>query len=460
MRLTFLGGTGTVSGSRYLIRGGGRTLLVDCGLFQGLKELRLRNWAPLPVEPAAIDAVLLTHAHIDHSGWLPRLVRAGFAGPVYATAGTRALASILLPDAGRLQEEDAAHANRHGFSRHIPALPLYTEDDARAALERFHTVPFGDRLDVGGLKIRFTPAGHILGAASVHLADADTSVLLSGDLGRSSDPILLPPEPPAAAENVIVESTYGDRLHDAADPEDQLAEVINRTTRRGGTVLVPAFAVGRAQRLLYHLARLRAAERIAPVPVYLNSPMAIDTLKVLCDFRAEHRLSVAECMELCGVAQQIRDVEQSRWLGSRRGPMIIIAGSGMATGGRVLHHLAQLAPDHRNTVLLVGYQAAGTRGASLVAGGKQLKIHGRSIEVRAEVAQIASLSAHADRDELVAWLGRLPHQPLRTFVTHGEPASAAGLRAAIADRLGWPSETPSYLDEVELAHQPISHVAA
>lgn len=450
MRIDFLGGTGTVTGSKYLLTHEGRRLLVDCGLFQGLKQLRLRNWDELPVDPAGIDAVLLTHAHMDHSGFVPRLVRLGFKGRVYCSAATRELCELLLPDSGRLQEEDADFANRHGRSKHKPALPLYTEEDARAALKRFEPVGFAQECSPWpGWSWQLRRAGHILGAASLRIGWEGSSILFSGDLGRNDDLLMRPPEAAAAADYVVVESTYGDRRHPAADTLSELAGVINRTAARGGIVVIPAFAVGRAQTLLHCIQLLKQARRIPDMPVYLNSPMAADATRIYRRHLDEHRLSAEQCAAMQGKTIIVNTIEESRRLNSLGFPSIIVSASGMATGGRVLHHLKAYAPDARNTILFAGFQAAGTRGAAMVGGVDAIKIHGAYVPVRAEVANLETLSAHADRDELLAWLGTL-RAPRRVFVTHGEPVAADALRLAIEERHGWPCTVPDYRESREL----------
>jgi metallo-beta-lactamase family protein len=452
VQLTFLGATGTVTGSKYLVRAAGRTALVDCGLFQGLKHLRLRNWAQLPVDAASIDAVVLTHAHLDHSGYLPLLVRNGFRGKVYGTRATRDLCGVLLPDSARLQEEEAEHANRHGYSKHQPALPLYTVGDAARALERLEPIDFDARIEVApGIAATLMPAGHMLGAALVQLEADGRSVLFSGDLGRNDDPIMRPPRPAPRADCVVVESTYGDRRRSRADPQRALADVLSRTFARGGIVVVPSFAVGRAQALLYLIHLAKQAGAIPDVPVYLDSPMAVDATEIYCAHRAEHRLTPDQCGKMCDTARIVRSPEESRWLDSRRMPMVIIAGSGMAAGGRVVHHIKALGPDARNTILFTGYQAAGTRGAAMVGGASSVKIHGAYVTLHAEIALLDMLSAHADRDEILDWLGGLEQPPRRVFVTHGEPVAADALRLAIQERFGWPCDVPDYRDSVTLA---------
>ncbi|MEJ8840676.1 MBL fold metallo-hydrolase [Ramlibacter sp. AN1133] len=451
MRLTFLGAAGTVTGSKYLLEHDGRRVLVDCGLFQGLKQLRLRNWDVLPVAARDVHAVVLTHAHIDHSGYLPALAKQGFHGPVFCTAASAELAALLLPDSGHLQEEDALYANRHGFSKHHPALPLYTEQDARAVLHLLQPQGFGAAFEpVPGLEVRFSPAGHILGAASVHVAWDGGSVLFSGDLGRDDDTVMRAPAAPPAADYVVMESTYGDREHPKEDVASVLAETVQRTAARGGIVVVPAFAVGRAQALLYLLGQLRRAGRIPDLPVFLNSPMAADVTQIYHRHRGEHRLDAQQCQAMCQTARVINSVEESRKLNELRFPAVIVSASGMATGGRVVHHLKAFAPDRRNTILLAGYQAAGTRGAALVAGAREIKIHGAYVPVRAEVVSLGSLSAHADREELLAWAGRLPRGPKRLFITHGEPVAADSLRLALEERHRWSCTVAEHLQAVTL----------
>ena len=452
MNLTFLGGTGTVTGSKYLLAHGRTKILVDCGLFQGYKQLRLRNWAPLPVAPREIAAVVLTHAHLDHSGSLPLLVKQGFRGKVYCTPSTLELCRILLPDSGHLQEEDAAYANRKGFSKHHPALPLYTEDDARRALAALTPVPFEQDFWLGpGITARLVAAGHILGASSVVLTAAGRTVVFSGDLGRPHDAIMRAPTTIQHADHLVVESTYGDRMHDAADPRDQLADVITRTAARGGVVIVPSFAVGRAQALLHYVQLLKQEGRIpAVLPVYLNSPMAADVTELYRRFRTEHRLTADECEAMCRAATIVNTPDESRRLNESRWPMVIIAASGMATGGRVLHHLKAFAPDARNTILFSGFQAGGTRGAALVQGATEIKIHGQYVPVRAEVDAMDTLSAHADAREVLDWLRGFHEAPRRTFVTHGEPAAADALRRRLGESLALPCEVPEHLQTVDL----------
>ena len=451
LQLTFLGGAGTVTGSKYLVEADGKRFFVDCGLFQGFKQLRLRNWAHLPVDPKSIDAVILTHAHLDHSGYLPLLMKHGFRGPVYCTPGTRDLCAILLPDSGHLQEKDAEFANRHGFSKHHPALPLYTLADAEASLKRFASIEFNeDKRLSAQLSFRLVPAGHILGAAMVELTCGETKVVFSGDLGRPNSPTVVDPTPIAQTDYLLVESTYGNRKHDTQDPEDVLAEIINRTAGRGGTILIPSFAVGRSQTLMYHLHRLKQEKRIPEIPVFLDSPMAIEASELFVKHADEEKLSASQARAVCSVARFVTSVEESKALDRDPTPKVIISASGMATGGRVLHHLKVFAPDARNTILFAGFQAGGTRGDAMTRGAPSVKIHGTYVTIRAEVDNLHMLSAHADADEIMGWLRNFRTPPKRTFVTHGEPAAADALRHRIAEELGWACAVPEYRDTVEL----------
>ena len=449
--LQFLGATGTVTGSKYLVTAGYDKILVDCGLFQGFKQLRLRNWAPLPLKPATLSAVVLTHAHLDHSGYLPLLVKNGFAGKVRCSEATYDLCRILLPDAGRLQEEEAEYANRRGFSKHRPALPLYTEEDARRALESFAPVGFNKEIELAGVRLRLVPAGHILGASIVSLSDGARKVVFSGDLGRPNDPIMVAPSAIRDADYLVLESTYGNRLHDPEDPRIKLGRVISKTAQRGGVVVIPSFAVGRAQSLLYHIHQLKAEGAIpADLPVYLNSPMAADVTEIYHEHRAEHRLTPEQCRAMCAAATVVNTPEESKRLNEKKGPMVVIAASGMATGGRVVHHLKAFAPDARNTILFSGFQAGGTRGETILSGAESVKIHGEYVPIRAEVAVINNLSAHADYAEILAWLRRFERPPRETFITHGEPVAADALRHRIEEQLRWRVRVPDYLEKAML----------
>jgi metallo-beta-lactamase family protein len=450
MKLTFLGAAGTVTGSRFLLEEAGHRLLLDCGLFQGVKTIRQRNWRPFPVEPSSIGAVVLTHAHIDHSGYLPALVRDGFDGPVYCTAATADLLGILLPDSGRIQEEDARRANREGYTKHHPALPLYTEEGAERVLGRLVPVDFGQSFRHDPFSGSLLPAGHILGAAGATVETRSGRLHFSGDLGRCEDPLMRAPAPPPDADWVVMESTYGDRTHPRADPLALLLPVVQRTVDRGGVLLIPSFAVGRAQTVLYCLWRLVTEGAIPRVPIFLDSPMATTATELYRRHHALHRLDEATTTGAFGLAQYTSSVSQSKSVSASRGPMIVISASGMATAGRVLHHLVAFAPHAVNTILLPGFQAPGTRGASMAAGAEGVRIHGRYVPVRAEVVQLDAFSAHADHDELLAWLAARPADPRRIFLVHGEPAAADALRQAIEKDLGLEAEAADHLQCVEL----------
>lgn len=453
MQIQFLGATNTVTGSKHLLSSGNTRILIDCGLFQGYKQLRLRNWERFPVDPAEIDAVILTHAHLDHSGYLPILVRDGFKGKIYCSEATFDLCKILLPDSGRLLEEDADYANRHGFSKHKPALPLYTEADANRALKFFHPVRFDMRHEISApFSATLHHAGHILGAAIVVVSDGKRTITFSGDLGRPNDPLLLPPEPITQTDYLVVESTYGNRVQDASDPSELLAQTIRDTLERGGVTIIPSFAVGRTQILLYYLYRLKETGKIPSVlPIYVNSPMAVDATAMYRKHHAMHRMNPEQCHAIFNVAKMVNSVDDSIWLNRQRRPMVIIAGSGMATGGRVLHHLKAFASDRRNTILFSGYQAGGTRGAAMLAGADSIKIHGEYIPLRAHVAQIANLSAHADRDEILGWLSNFKSPPRQTFIVHGEPDAADTLRRTIEEKKHWNCLVPEYLQRFDLS---------
>jgi metallo-beta-lactamase family protein len=450
MKLTFLGAAGTVTGSKYLLEAEGERILVDCGLYQGVKQLRLRNWKRLPFEPGSLRAVVLTHAHIDHSGFLPAVVRDGFEGPVFCTQPTLELCRILLPDAGHLQEEDAGYANRKGFSKHHPAVPLFTEEDAQRALPSLQAVDFGAWRDVGVFRVRFRMAGHILGAASVEVEHGGKRILFSGDLGRDDDLLMFPPEPPGDPDWIVVESTYGDRFHEPADPFESLAGHLTKTRERGGILLIPSFAVGRAQQMLYcfhEIFRRRLADR---VPVFVDSPMATSVTSVFRHMARYHRLPESECDAVCDVAQFVRSPAESREVSARTEPAVVISASGMATGGRVLHHLKAFAPHARNTILFPGFQAPGTRGDAMVHGARSVKIHGGKVPIHAEVVQLDFFSAHADQTGLLAWVGAAEKPPQQVFVTHGEPVPADTLRHEIQDTLGFEAHVPEYRETVEL----------
>ncbi|HSP98832.1 MAG TPA: MBL fold metallo-hydrolase [Candidatus Dormibacteraeota bacterium] len=457
--LRFLGAAGTVTGSRFLVDTGSARVLVDCGLFQGLKELRLRNWQAFPVPPESIDAVVVTHAHLDHSGYLPALARDGFGGPVFATTDTVAMSRIVLPDSGRVQEEDAAYAARAGYSKHAPPLPLYTEADAQRVLHQFRATEFAVPLEVAaGVRATFQPAGHILGSAHVTLSidgTAPRTIVFSGDLGRPQHPLLRPPAPPPVADVMVVESTYGDRRHEDEASMQAFAAALRRTAERGGVAIIPSFAVDRTEVVLFHIRSLIGEGRVPQLPVYVDSPMALAALSVYREAIAAGRPDVE--IEVhggdpfdTGDLHEARTPAQSRAINDVRGPAVIISASGMATGGRVLHHLLQRLDNPRNTVVLVGFQAAGTRGRSLLEGATSLKLLGRYVPVRAEIVNVPAFSVHADRDEIVAWLRAAPRAPETAFVVHGEPAAATSLAAAIGSQLGWTAVAPRHLEQVRV----------
>ncbi|MGE0279454.1 MAG: MBL fold metallo-hydrolase RNA specificity domain-containing protein [Rhizobiaceae bacterium] len=441
--LSSLGGAGTVTGSKHLLTNGSKRILIDCGLFQGLKNLRDLNWTPLSIAPSSLDAVVLTHAHLDHSGYLPKLVREGFRGPIFATSATCDVAELILKDSGHLQEKDADYANRKGFSKHKPALPLYGVRDAERALELFQALPFGKPIELpGGAVLTFRYAGHILGAAIADIAWSGKRIVFSGDLGRYDDSVLPDPEAVPDADYVVVESTYGNRIHQPGDPTELLGVVIERTVQRGGTVVIPAFAVGRAQSLLYHLWKLKTAGRLSNIPVYLDSPMAINATDLLHAHRKDHRLIPEICDAICKIATYTREVEESKAITASRYPKVVISASGMATGGRVLHHLKVFAPDPKNTVLFSGFQAAGTRGRAMLQGAKEINVHGEWIPVRAGVEDLGPLSAHADANELMRWLTGFRRKPTQTFIVHGEDEAAEALRVRIGRELSWNASVP------------------
>lgn len=451
MDLQFLGGTGTVTGSKYLLNLNHHRYLVDCGLFQGYKELRLRNWSPLPFDPAKLDGVLLTHAHIDHSGYLPLLVNHGFRGPIYATTATTALCQILLPDSGHLQEEDAKRANLYGYSKHHPALPLYTEEDALESLKQFVSVDFNQAVPLGNQsEARWLPAGHILGAAMILIKSAGKRICFSGDLGRPHDALMHAPAPLPDCDYLVLESTYGNRSHDNSDPLTHLEQVIKETLERDGTVLIPAFAVGRTQALLYYLYQLKQQGRIPDLPIYLDSPMAIDATGLLLQHRDLHKLDQATCAAIGHMVQYINTPDESKQLAGLPGRKIIISASGMMTGGRILHHLKTFAPDPKNSILLTGFQAGGTRGDRLLKGEEELKIHGSLVPIRARIYNLANASAHADANEILAWLKTSQHPPKQIFITHGEPEAAQALKQRIEKELGWQATTPTYQQKYDL----------
>ena len=451
MKLTFLGATNTVTGSKFLLTLSNKNILIDCGLFQGLKELRLRNWTKFPVEPKSIDAIILTHAHIDHSGYLPLLVKNGFKGKVYCSQATRDLCAVLLPDSGYLQEEEAKFLNKHGTTKHKPALPLYTKIDAENALTHLAAIPMRKHYKLDDeTTLSLIPAGHILGATYVEIRHYDTTILFSGDLGRPNDLIMHPPTIVQAADYLVLESTYGNRLHKKVDPLDELEAIITRTITRGGTVVIPAFAVGRAQHLLYLMYLLKEQKRIPNVPIYLDSPMAKEATNLFVRHSELHRLDEALSKRVGEVAICVGTKEESQALDTVETPKIIISASGMLEGGRVLHHIKKFAPDANSTVIFAGYQAAGTRGADMIGGKESIKMFGVDVPVKAEVQVLSNMSAHADYEEILEWLGKFNHHPRKVFITHGEPEAALSLKEKIHERFKWQCVIPEYLQTEKL----------
>jgi len=465
MKLTFLGATQTVTGSKFFIEADDRRILLDCGMFQGAKDLRIRNWEDFPVDPKSIDVVILTHAHIDHTGYLPRLVAQGYAGPVYATSATVDLARILLPDAGHLQEEEARYRNKHQLSKHKPAFPLYTVNDALAALELLRSVSYKDVVKLSSnVGFDLLPAGHILGSSFVRLryreGSAERAILFTGDIGRFDQPILFDPTLVDRADYLVLESTYGNRLHtdkNGKSAKEQLQDVVVATAKRGGTVLIPSFAIGRAQELLYILRELELENRIPVLPVYVDSPMAVDAVDVFRKHIEEHDLEMSQ-LEKDGASalytQRVhfaRSVEDSKAINDHRFPSIIISANGMATGGRILHHLIQRLPDERNSIVFVGFQAYGTRGRLLSEGAREIKIFGVDYPVRAAIHVIDGFSAHGDYSEILRWLRGFKQSPQKTFLVHGEPKAIDAMKDHIASTYKtWQIETPQYLQSYEI----------
>ncbi len=459
-KLTFLGAAGTVTGSKYLVEAEGKRLLVDCGLFQGLAELRRRNWNPLPEKPGSFDWCVLTHAHLDHTGYLPRLVRDGFHGPIYADSATIELCNILLADSAHLQLEDSLKATSGGYSKHATPLPLYTPDDVAPVMKAMREIPRADPFTISPqFTVRPHDAGHILGSASLELTITENGkkmvVLFSGDVGRYGQPILKNPEAPPRCDVLLCESTYGDRDHPEDSPEDALAEVVNRVAKRGGQIVIPAFAVDRTQTIMYIIRKLEDGNLIPRLPVYVDSPMAISVTDLYLRHHEDHDLTFTaeekngNPLDAHNV-HYMRTVDDSKKINGVRTSAIIISASGMATGGRVLHHIARLAPDPRNAILLAGFQAEGTRGRALEEGAKTVRVHGEDIPIGAEVINLRQFSAHAGQSELLRWITGLPAPPQQTYLTHGEPQASAALKAKIEAAFHWRVALPQYLQTVDL----------
>lgn len=450
-QITFLGATKTVTGSKYLLEYKNKKILIDCGLFQGSKDDRDRNRMPLPIFPANLDAIILTHAHLDHTGYIPLIVKNGFKGKIYSTHATYELAKVILPDSGYLQEEDFRFATKHNLNKLYDAEPLYTQEDAVNSLKSFKYINYDETIDLGDdVSFKIQNAGHILGAGIVTVNLGNKKIVFSGDLGRKNDSILFDPTEMKEADYIVCESTYGNRSHRKADPKEELAEIINKTVKRGGSVIIPAFAVGRCQTLLLYIHQLKKERKIASIPVFVDSPMSIKVTHLLDDFATQHKLSEKECFEIYDDTRFTTTVEQSKRIFDYHFPSVIISASGMATGGRILHHLAHYAPDNKNSIVIAGFQAQGTRGRYLVDGKKELKIHGETIRVKADVYSLDNVSAHADKDELLSWLSCFKTVPKRIFITHGEEESADYFANTIREELKWDSHVPDYLETIKL----------
>lgn len=450
MKITFLGAAETVTGSKYLVEQGNTKILVDCGMFQGPKEIRNLNWQDFPIDPSRIDAIVVTHAHIDHTGYIPRFVNLGFTGKVYSSEGTFALCKILLRDSGAIQEEHARKVNKYGYSEHKPALPLYTKDDAEKSLQSFQTVQFDIAFTIGSFTIKLTRAGHILGASSVQVSNGEKTITFSGDLGRPNQLLIKEPAVVQQTDYLVLESTYGNRRHEQSDPTKELGEIVNQTVAKGGKLIIPAFAVGRTQMLLYSLYQLKQQKIISDIPVFVDSPMATGVTELYCQFKDEHRLSTTECERVFDVATYIRTRDESKKLNFLKGPAIIIAGSGMLDGGRILHHVIHTISHKKNTILFVGFQAAGTKGRLLTSGIHDIKIYGKRYHVQADIKEMHNLSAHADYNELLQWLAAFKQRPQKIFLTHGELEASQALKQKIDQRFGIATVIPKYLDSFDL----------
>ena len=436
--IRFLGGAGTVTGSKILVELEGKRILIDCGLFQGLKALRLANRAPFPIDPSTIDALLLTHAHLDHSGYIPRLVKNGFRGVIYCTTPTRDLTDMILLDSAKIQEEEAERANRYGYTRHRPAKPLYTTKDVLKAMTFFTTQSYHEWVVVNEfMKFQFRNSGHILGSALLEVKIMDKTFVFSGDLGRRMPLILHPPEFVKSADVIIMESTYGDRQHDEADAKEQLHQIIWDTFSNNGILMIPTFAVERAQELLYLLSQLKEEKRLPDIPIYLDSPMGVHATNIVLKHRQWHALSLEECLSMDTIADLITNADASRAVVADDKPKIVLAGSGMITGGRILHYLEKFGGDPKNTILLAGFQAVGTRGRALIEGATEIKFFGKYHRIKAKINQIHTLSAHADQSEIIQWLSHIKNTPEQVILNHGEPHQSDALRVKIKDELGW-----------------------
>lgn len=451
MKLSFLGAAGTVTGSKYLLEANDTSVMIDCGLFQGYKDLRLRNWEQIPVDVSRLDAIVLTHAHIDHSGALPLIVKQGYKGPIYATEGTIDLCEILLRDSGRIQEEDAYRANKYHYSKHSPALPLYTEEDAIKVLKHFKPIKLGVGYTVKDtIGFHASRAGHILGSTILSFKVDNRTIVFSGDLGRAHTDLLKERATIQYADYLVVESTYGNRLHPDEDAEEDLGRIIRETAKRGGTIVIPSFAVGRTQLILYYLYQLQIKGKLPNIPIVLDSPMAQDATGIFEKHCEEHKIDPKICSKVCKIARYTQNVGDSKALHRSVFPQVIIAASGMIEGGRVLHHIKKYGPDHHNTIVFTGFQAPMTRGERILSGSKEVKIHGQLIPIRARVEILDNLSSHADYNEMLEWLEGFKKAPAKVFITHGEPDAAAALKEKIEKQFGWDVVIPDYLDEFDL----------
>ncbi len=455
MEISFLGGVGTVTGSKFVLKQGNEKILVDCGLFQGLKQSRLLNWEELNLDVSQLSAVVITHAHLDHCGYLPLLVKQGFKGPIYCTKPTHDLAKIILIDSAEIQMEDAAYANKKGFSKHHPAKPLYDTDDVSKTLTLFKSVDFNEKFRIHSFSVEFKSSGHILGAASVYISIQDKTILFSGDLGRFQDPLMFPPELPGKCDFLVMESTYGHRLHDRTPSIEQLEKLIHLVWQKRSVLLIPAFAVGRSQNLIYEIIQLKRKQAIPlDIPVYFNSPMGMEVCELYEKYPAYQKLGSGEFERYTSQIRFVKSADESRALNERKGPMVIIAASGMLAGGRVLHHLKAFAGNPDNVILLAGFQAQGTRGWTLASGQKKVKLHGGYIDVNAQVINSDSFSAHADQEELLRWVGALPEKPRQVFLVHGEPEASDELRKKIEEKfqigVTIPQQNDTFLLEKEV----------